>query len=129
MVAAFVRTIFAQPVADAPRRQRREVATRLERSLPKAAAVLADVEDDMTAYAAFPRKHWRKIWSTGPLEQVNKEINRRTNVVGVFPNDDAVLALVGTIFAEQFDGETHVIPPLPHNENRRQSRHRAANHA
>jgi putative transposase len=103
MVAAFVRTIFAQPNAEQARRQLREVATRLERSLPKAAAVLADAEDDVTAYAAFPRHHWRKIWSTNPLERVNKEIKRRTNVVGVFPNDDAVLRLVGAILAEQHD--------------------------
>jgi putative transposase len=103
MVAAFVRTIFAQPDADAARRQLREVATRLERSLPKAAGVLADAEDDVTAYAVFPRHHWRKIWSTNPLERVNKEIKRRTNVVGVFPNDDAVLRLVGAILAEQHD--------------------------
>ena len=103
MVAAFVRTIFAQPDAVATRRQLREVANRLERSLPKAAAVLADAEDDVTAYAAFPRHHWRKIWSTNPLERVNKEIKRRTNVVGVFPNDDAVLRLVGAILAEQHD--------------------------
>jgi putative transposase len=103
MVAAFVRTIFAQPCADAARHQLREVATRLERSLPKAAAVLADAEDDVTAYAVFPRHHWRKIWSTNPLGRVNKEIKRRTNVVGVFPNDDAVLRLVGAILAEQHD--------------------------
>jgi putative transposase len=103
MVAAFVRTIFAQPDADTARRQLREVAARLERSLPKAAAVLADAEDDVTAYAIFPRHHWRKIWSTNPLERVNKEIKRRTNVVGVFPNDDAVLRLVGAILAEQHD--------------------------
>jgi putative transposase len=103
MVAAFVRTIFAQPDADTARHQLREVATRLERSLPKAAAVLADAEDDVTAYAVFPRHHWRKIWSTNPLERVNKEIKRRTNVVGVFPNDDAVLRLVGAILAEQHD--------------------------
>ena len=82
MVAAFVRTIFAQPDADAARRQLREVATRLKRSLPKAAGVLADAEDDVTAYTVFPRHHWRKIRSTNPLERVNKEINRRTNVVG-----------------------------------------------
>jgi len=103
MVAAFVRTIFAQPNAEQVHRQLREVSTRPERSLPKAAAVLADAEDDVTAYAAFPRHHWRKIGSTNPLERVNKEIKRRTDVVGVIPNDDAVLRLVGAILAEQHD--------------------------
>ena len=103
MLAAFVRAIFAQPDADAARRQLREVATRLERSLPKAAGVLAEAADDVTAYAVFPRHHWRKIWSTNPLERVNKEIKLRTNIVGVFPNDDAVLRLVGAILAEQHD--------------------------
>ena len=103
MVAAFVRTIFAQPNAEQTRRQLNEIVTHLETSLPKAAAVLADAEDDVTAYATFPRHHWRKIWSTNPLERVNKEIKRRTTVVGVFPNDDAVLRLVGAILAEQHD--------------------------
>lgn len=103
MVAAFVRTIFAQPNAEQTRRQLNEIVTHLETSLPKAAAVLADAEDDVTAYATFPRHHWRKIWSTNPLERVNKEIKRRTNVVGVFPNDQAVLRLVGAILAEQHD--------------------------
>ncbi len=64
-----------------------------------AASVLADAEDDVTAYAAFPGRQWRKIWSTNPLEQVNKEIGRRTNVVGVFPNDDAGLRLVGATWS------------------------------
>jgi putative transposase len=96
MVAAFVRTVSAQPNAEQARRQLREVATRLERSLPKSAAVLADAEDDVTAYADLPRRHWRKMWSTNPLERVNEEIERRTNV-------DAVLRLVGRVPAEQHD--------------------------
>jgi transposase-like protein len=57
----------------------------------------------VTAYAAFPKHHWRKIWSTNPLKRVNKEIKRRTNVVGVFPNDDAILRLVGRVPADQHD--------------------------
>jgi transposase-like protein len=103
MVAAIVRTIFAQPNAEQARRQFREVATRLERSLPKAVVVLADAEDDVTAHAVFPRHHWRKIWSTNPIERINKEVKRGTNVVGVFPNDDAVIRFVGAILAEQHD--------------------------
>jgi putative transposase len=101
MVAAFVLTIFARLNAEQARRQLREVATRLERSLPKATTVLADAEDDVTAYANFPGHHCRKIWSKNPLERVNKEIKRRTNVVGVFPGDDAVLRLVGAIFTDR----------------------------
>jgi transposase-like protein len=92
-----------EPNAEQARRQLREVATRLERSLPKAAVVLADAEDDVTAYAIFPRHHWRTIWSTNPLERVNKEIKRRTNVVGVFPGDDTVPRLVDAIRAGQHD--------------------------
>jgi len=103
VVAAFVRTIFAQPDGDAARRQIREVATRLGRSFPKAAGVLADAEDDMSAYEIFRRHHWRKTWSTNSLERVAKETKRRIKVVGVFPNDDAVLRLVGAILAEQHD--------------------------
>ena len=103
MVTAFVRTIIAQPNAEQERRKLREVATRPKCSLPKAAAVLAKAEDDVTAYAAFPRHHWRMVWSTNPLERVNKEIERWTNVVGVSPDDDALLRVVVAIFAEQHD--------------------------
>jgi putative transposase len=103
MVAALIRTIFAQTNADKTRAQLRQVATSLERNFGKAAALLLDAEHDVTAYASFPRGHWRKIWSTNPLERVNKEIKRRTNVVGVFPNDDAVIRLVGAVLAEVHD--------------------------
>jgi putative transposase len=103
MVAALVRTIFAQTDAEATRGQLREVVGHLEGRFPKAAALLAEAEHDVTAYAVFPRAHWRKIWSTNPLERVNKEIKRRTNVVGVFPNDDSVIRLVGAVLAEVHD--------------------------
>jgi len=103
MVAALVRTIFAQTDADATRAQLRQVVETLERNFSKAAELLADAEHDVTAYAAFPRAHWRKIWSTNPLERVNKEIKRRTNVVGVFPNDTSVIRLVGAVLAEVHD--------------------------
>jgi transposase-like protein len=82
-------------------KQASQVATRLERSLPKVAAVLGDAEDDVTAYAVFPRHQWRKTWSTNPLERVNKDTKRRTKMVVVFSNDDAVLRMVGAILAEQ----------------------------
>ncbi len=103
MVGAFVRTIFAEPDADAAGRQLREVSTRLERSLPKAAVVLADAQDDVIAYTAFPRHHWRRIWSMDPLKRVNKGINRRTHVIGVFPNDDTVLRFADATLAKQHD--------------------------
>ena len=103
MVAALVRTIFAQTDAEATRGQLRQVVDSLEKNFPKAAAILAEAELDVTAYATFPRSHWRKIWSTNPLERVNKEIKRRTNVVGVFPNDASVIRLVGAVLAEVHD--------------------------
>jgi putative transposase len=103
MVAALVRMIFAQADAEATRAQLRQVVATLEGSFAKAAALLAEAEYDVTAYATFPRAHWRKIWSTNPLERVNKEIKRRTNVVGVFPNDAAVIRLVGAVLAEVHD--------------------------
>ena len=103
MAAAFDRTIFAQPDTDAACRRFREVAIRLARSLRKAGALLADVEDDVIPHTTLPRHHWRKIWSTNPLERVNKEIKRRTNVVGIFPNREAVTRLVGALMLEQND--------------------------
>jgi transposase-like protein len=82
-------------------KQASQVASRLERSLPKAAAVLVDAQDDPTAYAVFTRHQWRKIWFTNPLERVNKDTKGRTKIVGVFPNDDAVPRMVGAILAER----------------------------
>ena len=85
MVAAFVRTIFAQPDDSAARAQLHAVAERLTTSFPKAADVLVAAEDDVLAYLACPREHWTKIWSTNPLERVNRELARRNDVVGIFP--------------------------------------------
>ncbi|MPZ53816.1 MAG: hypothetical protein GEU79_13970 [Acidimicrobiia bacterium] len=82
---ATVRTIFAQPDADGTREQLRQVVAMLEGRYPKAAELLANAEGDVTAYADFPRAHWKKIASTNPLERVNKEIKRRSNVVGTSP--------------------------------------------
>jgi putative transposase len=103
MVAATVRTIFAQPDATATRAQLRDVVAVLESQFPKAAELLEGAETDVTAYAAFPRAHWRKIASTNPLERINKEIKRRSNVVGIFPDDASVIRLVGAVLLEQHD--------------------------
>jgi len=103
MVAAFVRTIFAQPDEPAARAQLRQVAERLATSFPKAAEILLAAEDDVLAYLASPREHWTKIWSTNPLERVNRELARRNDVVGIFPNRDALLRLGTALLAEQHD--------------------------
>jgi transposase-like protein len=103
MVAAIVRTIFAQPDRAAARLQVAEVAARLEKTFPKAAALLRAAEDDVLAYLSFPREHWTRIYSTNVLERLNREIKRRTDVVQVFPNDDAALRLAGAILLEISD--------------------------
>jgi len=103
MVASIIRTIFAQPDAEHVMAQLGEVTRMLERSHPKVAAMLEEARDDITAFAAFPQAHWRQIWSTNPLERVNKEIKRRTDVVGVFPNPAALLRLAGAVLVEQHD--------------------------
>jgi putative transposase len=103
MVAATVRLIFAEHDADAARARLRQVVSMLEARFPKVAELLVDAEADVTAYAAFPQPHHRKIASTNPLERVHKEIKRRANVVGIFPDDAAVVRLVGAVLLEVHD--------------------------
>ena len=103
MVAAAVRTIFAQPDAAHVTHQVGEVAATLESQFPAVAAQLLDAQDDVCAFATFPQAHWTKIWSTNPLERVNGEIKRRTRVVGIFPNDAAALRLITAVCVEQHD--------------------------
>lgn len=103
MVAATIRTIFAQPVRAAVRDQLETVADMLAAQFPKVKAMLLEAKDDLTAFAAFPERHWKKIQSTNPLERINREVKRRTDVVQVFPNDDALLRLVTAVLFELHD--------------------------
>ncbi len=103
MVAATIRTVFAQPTAAEARAQWRRVADGFRETWPRLAALMDEAEADVLAYLAYPREHWRQIWSTNPLERLNKEIKRRTNVVGIFPNDAAVARLVTAVVVETHD--------------------------
>jgi putative transposase len=103
MVLAAIRTIWAQPDAAAVAEQLDEIVAKLEPRFPVVAAMLAEAKADVTAFAAFPFSHWKKIWSTNPLERVNKEIKRRTDVVGIFPNEAAILRLAGAVLLEVHD--------------------------
>jgi putative transposase len=103
MVAATIRTIFAQPGPVQVREQLEVIAGMLGRQFPKVEAMLHEAADDITAFAGFPIGHWKKIWSTNPLERLNKEIKRRTDVVGVFPNPEALLRLAGAVLVEAHD--------------------------
>ena len=103
MVGATIRTVFAQPDALSAHQQWRKVADGFRARFPKLAELMDEAEEDVLAYASFPAEHWQKIWSNNPLERVNKEVKRRTNVVGIFPNEAAVIRLVGSILSEQHE--------------------------
>ena len=103
MVAAAIRTIFAQPDEPHVRAQLDEVARMLDTKFPDVANMLRDAAEDLLAFTAFPVAYWRKIWSTNPLERINGEIKRRTNVVGIFPNDASILRLVTAVLVETHD--------------------------
>jgi putative transposase len=103
MVAAAIRTIFAQPGPVHVAEQLDTIASMPGRQFPKVEAMLRESADDITAFAAFPVSHWKKVWSTNPLERLNKEIKRRTDVVGVFPNPPALLRLAGAVLVEAHD--------------------------
>jgi transposase-like protein len=103
VVSAFIATAFAQDDAAAARAQWRKVADQLRPKLPKLAAFLDEAEADVLAYMTFPAQHRAKLHSTNPIERLNGEIKRRTNVVGIFPNEAAVVRLVGAILLEQSD--------------------------
>jgi transposase-like protein len=103
VVAAFIATAFAQEDAETARAQWRQVADQLRPKVPKLAALMDEAETDVLAFMSFPKEHRPKLHSTNPLERLNGEIKRRTEVVGIFPNEDAITRLVGAILLEQND--------------------------
>ena len=102
-VMAMIKTIFAQEAAKDVRAQWNMVADALRERAPKLAAMMDAAREDVLAYTDFPIEHWPQIASTNPLERLNKEIKRRSDVVGIFPNDRAVIRLVGALMLEQND--------------------------
>lgn len=103
MVSAAIGTVFVQETAETARKQWRSVADQFREKLPKLSAMMDEAENDVLAFMGFPRAHWPQIYSTNPLERLNAEIKRRTNVVGIFPNDNAITRLVGAMMLEQND--------------------------
>jgi transposase-like protein len=103
MIAAAIRGIFAADNRQQARERLAEVVERLQPVAPKAAQLPLDAEDDLLGFHAFPREHWSKLRSTNPLERVNREMGRRTDVVGIFPNDAALIRLAGMLLIEQSD--------------------------
>ena len=102
-VGTLVRTIFLQPDAEAVWKRLWVVVAQLESSFPEAAEMLEDAAHDILAFAPFPSDIWTKIWSNNPQERLNKEIRRRTDVVGIFPNRPSIIRLVGALLCEQTD--------------------------
>jgi transposase-like protein len=103
LVGTLVRTVFAQPDAASTHSQMDHVIAQLQKRFPKAAELLEESRAELLAFTCFPKEHWRQIWSNNPQERLNKEIRRRTDVVGIFPNREAVIRLVGAILIEQHD--------------------------
>ena len=103
VVSAFIATAFAQETPEAAQAQWRTVADHLRPKVPKLAALLDEAEPDVLAYLTFPKEHRTKLHSTNPIERLNGEIKRRTDVVGIFPNDEAIVRLVGALLLEQND--------------------------
>ena len=100
MIAALIRTVFAQPDADTARAQLRAVVDQLRPYAPAVAERLQGMENDVLAYTGFPAAHWSKIWSNNPIERLNRELKRRTDVVGIFPDKHSVIRLVGALLVE-----------------------------
>ena len=115
-VATMVRTIYQQPSPDEVHAQLDRVTDQLQNRFPQVASLLDEAGPDVLAFSNFPLAHWKKIWSNNPQERLNKEIRRRTDVVGIFPNRPAVRRLVGAVLAEQHDewavGRRYITPVL-----------------
>ena len=103
LVATLVRGIFEQPDSDAVWRMHAEVVEKLEARFAAASKLLDEAGADILAFSPFPKEHWRRVWSNNPLERLNKELRRRSDVVGIFPNREAVLRLLGAVLCEQHD--------------------------
>jgi putative transposase len=103
MVVATIRTVFAQPDAQSAHQLWRRISEGFRHRFGRLSELMEEAEEDVLAYAVFPAEHWQKIWSNNPLERVNKEVKRRTNVVGIFPTEGSVIRLVGSILSEQHD--------------------------
>ncbi|WP_188064334.1 IS256 family transposase [Sphingobium sp. KCTC 72723] len=103
VVSAFIGTAFAQETPEAASQQWRSVADQMRSKLPKLAGLMDDAESDVLAYMTFPKEHRAKLHSTNPIERLNGEIKRRTEVVGIFPNEAAITRLIGAILMEQSD--------------------------
>ena len=103
MVLAAVRLVFQQPDKTRASEELRALADRLAERLPRVSAALLEAEEEILAHMEFPSEHWKQISSTNPLERLNKEINRRTRVVGIFPDEKSLIRLIGAVLAEQND--------------------------
>ena len=103
VASAFIATAFAQETPEAASTQWRAVADQIRPKVPKLAAIMDEAEHDVLAYMTFPREHRTKLHSINPIERINGEIKRRTDVVGIFPNDDAIVRLVGALLLEHND--------------------------
>ena len=103
MVAAVFRTAFAQPDAEAASQAWDQVRDQLAATFPKIGPLMDDAKAEVLAFTGFPRSHWVKVWSTNPIERLNREIKRRARVVGIFPNEASVIRLVGAVLNDAHD--------------------------